>query len=271
MLLALVGVVVLVAVPAATATNTWSDPAGDSGTAPDITSVQISNSDDGALVAFLVTAPLRPGSWVGAIVDPVEGGAAVNHPRYVVIAMGSDRSVVTTVYDYYSRQVLGGIPLETTVSAEAVQFSFPAPALAIHDAFTFRVRSGDAAGGRIDEVPDFSGALSYFFSKPAPPVVPKPVIAKPTTIPAVARAGKRFTVSFKLTRSDTREALTEGTMVCEPSIAGKVLRHAEFYVASTARVSFVIPRSAKGKLLKVKVTVTLGERSATRVATFRIR
>jgi len=131
-------------------------------------------------------------------------------------------------------------------------------------------RSSDTVSFNTDEVPNFSGALAYFFSKPAPPVVAKPVIVKPTTAPKVALAGKRFTVSFKLTRSDTGEPLTAGTMVCDPSVGGKVLKHEEAFVASTARVSFVIPKSAKGKRLKVRVTITLGERSATRVATFRV-
>ena len=271
MLLLLVAALGLVAASTATATNTWSDSAGDSGTAPDITSVQISNTDDGTVVTFLVTARLRPGTLVGAIVDPIEGGTEINKPRYVVIAMEPGGSVATTTYDYYSRQVLSGVPVETAASAETVRFSFPALALGIHDAFAFRVRSGDTATGNADNVPDFSGALSYFFSKPAPPVVAKPVIAKPTTVPKVALAGKRFTVSFKLTRSDTGEPLTAGTMVCEPSVGGKLLRHDEVFEAATARVSLVIPKSAKGKQLKVQVRITLGERSATRVATFRVR
>jgi hypothetical protein len=50
-----------------------------------------------------------------------------------------------------------------------------------------------------------------------------------------AIAGKRFTVAFRVTRSDNGAALTVGRMICDPSIQGKVLAHAEqFKLASRA-------------------------------------
>ena len=42
-------------------------------------------------------------------------------------------------------------------------------------------------------------------------------------------AGKRFTVSFRVTRSDTGKPLTLGKMICDPSIAGKAIAHAESF------------------------------------------
>lgn len=97
----------------------------------------------------------------------------------------------------------------------------------------------------------------------------KPVIGPPLTVPAQAVAGKRFAVSFKVTRSDTGTPLTSGTMICDPSVTGKVIPHAESFRGGTARLSFVIPASAKG-MLKVKVTIKAAGQSATKVASFRI-
>ena len=99
----------------------------------------------------------------------------------------------------------------------------------------------------------------------------KPVIGKPTAAPALPRAGQRFAVSFKVTRSDTGAPLIRGRMVCDPSVAGQVLRHVESFKNGTARLSFVVPASATGKLLKVKVTIKTAGQSATSVATFRVR
>jgi hypothetical protein len=99
----------------------------------------------------------------------------------------------------------------------------------------------------------------------------KPVIAKPVAVPAKPLAGKPFTVSFKVTRSDTGTSLLRGTMICDPSVSGKVIRHAESFRAGTARLSFVIPADAGGKLLKVKVTIKVQGGSATRVATFGVQ
>lgn len=98
----------------------------------------------------------------------------------------------------------------------------------------------------------------------------KPVIGKPSTVPVQPVAGKRFTIAFRVTRSDTGTPLTRGRMICDPSVAGQVLPHAESFRAGTARLAFVVPANAAGKALKVKVTIKAGRQSATKVAGFRI-
>lgn len=110
-------------------------------------------------------------------------------------------------------------------------------------------------------VPTASGTGSATF---------KPVIGKAVTSSASAQAGKRFVVTFKVTRSDTGKALTAGRMICDPSVAGKVIAHAESFRGGAARLAFVIPKTAQGKLLTVKVTIQAGSQSATRVATFKV-
>lgn len=50
-----------------------------------------------------------------------------------------------------------------------------------------------------------------------------PVIGKPVSTPAQAVAGKRFAVVFEVKRSDTGAMLTKGKIICDPSVAGKVL------------------------------------------------
>lgn len=97
------------------------------------------------------------------------------------------------------------------------------------------------------------------------------MIGAPSAAPAAPVAGKRFTVSFKITRSDTGAPLTAGTMACDPSIAGKALAHAESFKGGTARLTMTLPKTAKGKQLKVKVTITLGGESATKAVTYRVR
>jgi hypothetical protein len=130
-----------------------------------------------------------------------------------------------------------------------------------------------------DVAPD-DGMWSYDLATPPPPPPPappapapviKPMIAAPVATPKAPVAGKQFAIVFPVTRSDTGAPLTQGTMVCDPSVAGKVLPHRETFKAGKARLSFAVPRGAKGKSLKVKVTITAGTKSATKVATFRIR
>ena len=149
--------------------------------------------------------------------------------------------------------------------------------------FTFFVGASNSdAGGTvtgIDLAPDH-GTWNYLFSAtstapaPAPATTPaaspKPVIGTPMTIPAKAAAGKRFSVAFPVTGSDNGAPLTRGTMICDPSVSGKVITHAESFTGGTARLSFTVPKAAKGTVLKVKVTIKSGDLSTTRVATFHV-
>jgi hypothetical protein len=104
----------------------------------------------------------------------------------------------------------------------------------------------------------------------APGVTVKPVILAPLTTPAKPTAGKTFTVNFPVVRSDTGAVVTTATMICDPSVQHRVIRHVEHFENGKATLRFTIPKTAKGKLLKVHLTMVLGSESMTRVATFRV-
>ncbi len=99
---------------------------------------------------------------------------------------------------------------------------------------------------------------------------PNPVIGAPVTRPATQQAGKPFVVTYKVVRSDSRKPLTSGTMVCDPSVDGSVLKHTESFRHGTARLSFLIPAAAQGRAVKVRLTIRFNGRSANRISTFRI-
>ena len=163
----------------------------------------------------------------------------------------------------------------------------------------------------VDQAPD-SGWWDYALSgtTPAPVTPPAPVTAPaakkvtlqifaPDTTPRAAVAGKRFTVSFlaavaentMATKIDgtgkittvpmtTLRFVSGGKMVCDPAVQGKVIAHSESFKGGTARLSFVIPKTAKGKLLKVNVKLTVKDSgsdgtgktvTASKVATFRVK
>jgi hypothetical protein len=105
---------------------------------------------------------------------------------------------------------------------------------------------------------------------PATPVVVKPIIAYPVTVPATPTAGKTFTVRFAVTRSDTGAPLTSGKMICDPSVKGVVIKHVEQFKNGTATMRFTIPKLAKGKTMKVHLTITSGGASATRNVMFHV-
>jgi uncharacterized protein YdaL len=98
----------------------------------------------------------------------------------------------------------------------------------------------------------------------------KPVIGKPVTVPAKLVAGKTATISYKVTRSNTGALLTGGTMTCSPTIKGKLIAHREQLKRGTATVRLTIPKTARGKQLKVQLTVKLNGQAGSRTSTFRI-
>ena len=107
---------------------------------------------------------------------------------------------------------------------------------------------------------------------PKPPVaVVKPVLGKPLTLPATALAGKRFVFTLAVKRSDTGAPLTTGRMVANPTVAGKLVKHVESFKAGKVRLTFVVPKTAKGKLLKIKIKITASGKTTTRLYTYKVR
>jgi hypothetical protein len=96
----------------------------------------------------------------------------------------------------------------------------------------------------------------------------RPVIASPTTVPASPHAGKPFTVTFHVTRSDTGALLSSGTMTVQVTVAGDPAPHSASFKNGTARVTMVLPLAAAGEHLQITLTIRSGGVSATRTAVF---
>ena len=106
---------------------------------------------------------------------------------------------------------------------------------------------------------------------PPPPIAPVlPVISTAVVWPPPT-AGKRATVSFLVLRSDTNNPLTEGTMIATSLLAGKTIAHKQQFRGGVAQISLVVPKTAKGKTLTVKLTITSSGGSATKTATLPVR
>jgi hypothetical protein len=105
-----------------------------------------------------------------------------------------------------------------------------------------------------------------------------PAIAVPVSHPTAPLAGQGFEITFPVLNALTGARLTNVTSVSfEPTIAGKAaqLQQTSFVagyraVAGVVWMTMAIPATAKGQLLKVKVTIKAGGRNATRVASYRI-
>jgi hypothetical protein len=126
---------------------------------------------------------------------------------------------------------------------------------------------GSAGGG-----PLLTGAQPPSTPAPATPApLVRPVLGKAVAVPGKPIAGRPFTLSLAVTRSDSGRALLTGRMTCAPTIAGKLVKHTDSFKAGKVKLSLVVPKTAKGKLLKIKLAVTASGRTASRTYSYAVR
>jgi hypothetical protein len=109
-----------------------------------------------------------------------------------------------------------------------------------------------------------------------PPVIVKtptmkPVFGKALPSPLAPAAGRRFTFTLPITRSDTGKPLNIATIVGKPFLAGKVIKHSTSFDHGKAHLSLLLPRNAKNKLLKLKITISAAGQTATRTFIYKVR
>jgi hypothetical protein len=114
-----------------------------------------------------------------------------------------------------------------------------------------------------------AGALAI--AAPAESARVRPVIGKPVLVPAHPLSGKRFSVSFRVTRSDTHAPIADAIVTSRPKLDGHVMRHTDTFSDGRARVSLLVPAYSAGKTLRIKVIVQTPGWSAIRNVAFEIR
>lgn len=269
---------------------TFSDSVGESAGAPDISTVNV-DLDGTVLTLVAQVAGMPELSTDGTVMfmlntdsNPATGRfGGADYVLFLDVKTLSGAVLQWKDGDYAAAAKVAD-PSRMLIGSSSAGFTFDLANLGSpkHIEFSMMVVKGTLDTGSADLAPD-SGFWAFEAVVPAPPaptptpppkkpegLVVKPVIGSPVVTPAFV-AGKRVTVTFPVSRSDTAKPLTTGKLVCDPSIAGKVLPHAESFTAGKARLSFGVPASAKGKVLKVKVTITSGGQSATKVVSFRVR
>ena len=196
--------------------------------------------------------------------------------RVVVLVATAGMVMPTVMTGADGSQV--SVPVAASATATDLSVSFLKTDMGIDKGFAFWVMSvKDDASGSADDAPDngmwpyiLTGQTTTTTTSTTTVQTVKAVIGAPTLVPKTAVAGKRLTVTFPVTRSDNGAPLTSGKMICDPSVSGKVITHAESFTGGTAKLAFTVPKTAKGKLLRVKVTIKSGDQSTTKIATFHI-
>jgi len=251
--------------------DAYTDASGDSKTAPDITAVTAVHDAAGTLTFTVRTshAELGPDSLVDIALDTDQnsdtGGSGVEYlfligssgwdflrwdgtrfvPAGASSASGSYANGVATFK--VSKADLGGV----------ARFTFWA------DSFQL-----DSSGNVIaqDTAPEGTNAYLYTFAKPLTLVA-----ASPTAVPAKPAAGKAFTVGTRVTRGDNGAALGTAVVTCTARIGTAPLRATGRLRNGVAVCAMKLPVKAKGKVVRVTITVRFRGVSATKRFSARVR
>jgi hypothetical protein len=261
----------LLAAQVAGAAASYTDPAGDSGTAPDITAVTAANDAAGALTFTVRTnqPALAADAFVALSFDTDQNSqTGASGVEFVFLLTSGGWGLLR--WDG-SNLVAAGAPSANGSYANGVAtFKVNKTDLGGVEKFTFWADTAQFDANRNiiaeDTSPDGTDAYEYTFTKPLTLRA-----SKVTTTPAKPAAGKAFIVGTRVTRGDNGAALASGVVKCTVRVGTAPLRAAGRVSNGVALCSMKLPKTAKGKLVKVTLKVTFQGVSTTSTYSARIK
>ncbi len=251
---------------------TYTDPIGDSGTAPDIQTVVASNDDNGTYTFGINVARLTLPSDVVVLLaidsdqNPATGASGFD---YIVACDESNDSVALFHWDGSQFVTAPNSTLSASDDNTGVAASFNRSDIGNAGGLNFRaetVEGATPAAGHLDLAPD-TGTWNYQLG-PAAALTLSVELAHTSK----ARAGKPFVAVITVARSDGALAdVTVDDVTCAATVGRRAL-HAGSTVALGPAVgcSWRLPKKARGKTLHASVTVTLDGATTTKTFTARI-
>ena len=269
---------------AASADASFEDPPGDAPrAAPDVTTVAVSNTPDGN-VTFQITIanyqalPPPPGSRVHLSLafdldkNPSTGDVVGDEAQAVFLNLLVNNGAVD--FRRWNGSEMVDVPetnMSSSLSAGVLTFTVNRSELVGAAGFAFRVEAltfVDGVGPALDFAPD-DGYWTYDLVFPPPPP-PTLSATKPVGTPTRPVAGRKFTVRSVVTRSDTGETVTAGSVRCAARIGTARLRAEGRFRTGRAQCVMTVPLKARGKTLRGSIAVRAAGASVTTAYSFRI-
>jgi len=261
----------LAAAQVAGADSSYTDPAGDAGTAPDITAVTATNDAAGSLTFTVRTN--QPALSADAILDiafdtdqnPQTGASGV---EFVFLISSSGWEFLR--WDGSTFVAAGAPSANGSYANGLATFKVSKADLGGVEKFTFWTDAFQFDANRNivaeDTAPNGTDAYVYAHSKP---LTLRASTAKST--PAKPVAGKAFTVGTRVTRGDNGAALASGSVTCTVRVGTAPLRATGRVSNGVAVCAMKLPKTAKGKLVRVTVKVTFQGVSTTSAYSARVK
>lgn len=265
---------------------TYSDSTGEDPAAPDITTVVVSNNDaaDLTVQANISNRPgLTPDMLLLLFVDSdnneVTGDPDSLGADYLIqlvpgsVSMfrwnGSDYtsdgvSQTTLTYSYSNGAT---IRVNASELGGTTAFRF---AVLVASGVVFDPATGEPSFDniKVDVAPDPGHGLFAYEVKITPLSL---VVKRSGTRPVVPRADRPFTAFFVVARSDTGATIKSGRVTCRATVAFKAIRAlASALENGRASCTWLIPRNARGKTLRVTIALQFEGLTAKRSFVFKI-
>jgi hypothetical protein len=271
--LSVLALVAVSAVPAGAAVRagggTFDDPTGDSGAAPDIQHVLLGSH--ATAVTLGVTLPNRQrleGQDALLVLMETDGNEATGQPPNGIdyaIQWDTDPAVPYALFrwdgaqfvDVRSRSLRAYFYKDFRISMSRADLGNPS-------ALAFWIESyvGDRLG---DEAPD-GRIIGYPLSTD-----PLRLRVAGLTAPKRVKPGKRFALAMKVQRDDLAELSSDGEVTCSAKVGSRSVRVVPAFPADAALCSGVAPRTAKGKTIKVTLSLILDGVTAKRTVSILVR
>jgi hypothetical protein len=249
----------------------FSDQTGDGGTAPDISTVSVTNDATGTYTIDIAFAtPLTPTSYVDVFLDS-DLNAATGDPQSAGTDVVLEDDEASNSFGFYKWDgtkfafaTSVGVHVRGSQDLKGLEFQVGTADLGAGTGFNFFVESveGDGTAGHFDDAPSGTAVWNYKLQQE---VKLSLVGAKATAV----KAGGTWILALAATRSDTGKTLgSEGTIVCKgTSGATKLALVAHSFItsngSSAAVCAFKVPKKLKHKLLHGTMTVSYAGQSIT--------
>jgi hypothetical protein len=255
---------------ATTNTQSFADSTGEDANAPDITSIDVSNTDAG-LITFHVAISNRPTLtddmtvlvYLDTDANPATGDAQSLGAEYVVevdpgvvslykwdgTTYQNAPSATTLTYGYDATGATVHLGIQDIGGTKLINFDV----IALSGITTDASGNADFTNAHADLAPD-AGHGFYNYS-----VITK-LTLKQTAFaytPKPAKAGARETATLAATESDTSGPVAKASVTCVATIKGVRLAATHSLANGVASCFWKVPKTAKGKTLTGKITITL--------------
>jgi hypothetical protein len=269
--------VALVAVPttalgsssrAAANSQTYQDSTGEDAQAPDITTVVVSNDDAGNLTLKInisnrpaLTSDMLMLLFLDTDQNPATGDPQSLGAEYAIqLQPGAVDLFHWNGTDYVAAQQQADLTFSYDATGATIRLSqgdlggakgFNFGMLAFSGIVVDAQGNADFSNAHDDAAPDIGhGFYNY-------KVIAKIKLSQTAFTVTPAKAGKVFQASLAATQSDTGGPVASGTVACSATVGGKALRGTHTLANGIASCVWHLPKTAKGKTLRGKISLTV--------------